>query len=947
MDGDKLETKHEHQIHIPKSPESESANSQFPKPSRIYEAQVSPSIRRNGNDVRPRVIFQPDRRVFTQPCPLFNETREFVVEKTKTEQHIVCTNDIDYEIPSPPLSSSASPSSIPRRPCKRAKFSSLLQDHSKPPSNSTNNTHYYKHHAITKHEALPSSSPPSTPNQTIDTNAPYYIRSFKYILQQVLQRYTRILHASDINITERLNALNENSLSLFVRLYNRKQPNWFKVETLHEKYAQVENIENAINETGQHLLIVDSNNIPKKDTVQIAINLLHTLQKHDLNQVCLSVSDGHKLKNKSRSIIIDHLHCILENKKQVKGKGKKQMTLSGVSPRLCLAKCILKIAGHRIRIPDNVIISIRRIYFLFFLNVNNFADVLLTDCNIWKFPEYNCQPKEIVFLSRNGYEHYEKAVQLKNEIDDAIDTKNYENVTFFASIAELELREYFNNNKSNYSIKKCDEYGWISNKVDDERIDIRAEMDVQLKHPFFKRFTPVWIYTTMCYHSIEILQKIGEYESACDRLKLILGSGCLSNRRKGACSDRLSIILSKLKRSEEAVELIENALKSEAPLNSGDRLSLASRGANIFRRLHGPIIEQKIKQDEDKNNKNKKLTKAKLKEMVKEKVENEMPQGICKVINENGRNANIKVRNIVGKSLNVQYNEKRKGYERKAENIWESFNNEESKDSFALVEEDGNDRKKSMKGKSVFESKKNGEEISVETYCIEHYEEDDGWTGVWDEGTAIKFIFSLCMWESTLFGSDVADVFQTPYQDRPLDLHTDAFYESRKHVIDTRVAEISAMSGEQIMAEIAMLYHKYKDVRAVGCAWSRYESDVLSGIAYGVGGKAVARVCQLMCQDFTYWASGLPDLTLWRRKHEGQWECKLVEVKSPRDRLSDKQTCWLSELLSTGADCEVCKVVETKSHVHINTKACHQTLQPLRLLTSLTQSQNHHHHHHQ
>ena len=44
-------------------------------------------------------------------------------------------------------------------------------------------------------------------------------------------------------------------------------------------------------------------------------------------------------------------------------------------------------------------------------------------------------------------------------------------------------------------------------------------------------------------------------------------------------------------------------------------------------------------------------------------------------------------------------------------------------------------------------------------------------------------------------------------------------------------------------------------------------------------------------------------------------EAKFVEVKGPRDRLSDKQRVWIAALLAGGVDVEVCRVVETRAQL--------------------------------
>ncbi len=43
-----------------------------------------------------------------------------------------------------------------------------------------------------------------------------------------------------------------------------------------------------------------------------------------------------------------------------------------------------------------------------------------------------------------------------------------------------------------------------------------------------------------------------------------------------------------------------------------------------------------------------------------------------------------------------------------------------------------------------------------------------------------------------------------------------------------------------------------------------------------------------------------------------RYEARFVEVKGPRDRLSDKQRAWLAMLSDAGLDVDVCYVKETK-----------------------------------
>ena len=89
-----------------------------------------------------------------------------------------------------------------------------------------------------------------------------------------------------------------------------------------------------------------------------------------------------------------------------------------------------------------------------------------------------------------------------------------------------------------------------------------------------------------------------------------------------------------------------------------------------------------------------------------------------------------------------------------------------------------------------------------------------------------------------------------------------------------------------------------------------------------------------MAWNHKYFTGGLPDLLLWRvvvpsasfvdaadvlRNAESSrlpllptasYECKLVEVKGPRDVLSEKQREWLKILSSGGMRVELCKIQE-------------------------------------
>ncbi|KAJ8902989.1 hypothetical protein NDN08_006306 [Rhodosorus marinus] len=197
-----------------------------------------------------------------------------------------------------------------------------------------------------------------------------------------------------------------------------------------------------------------------------------------------------------------------------------------------------------------------------------------------------------------------------------------------------------------------------------------------------------------------------------------------------------------------------------------------------------------------------------------------------------------------------------------------------------------------------------GETVTVEELCIQSYRAESKWNGVHCEGSIVRALFPLLMWD-VLF-CNVPDVFRTPFQDAPLDLGTEDFYLSRRELIDTRLDVLVGMSRDNLEQETRDVWGREQGVRCRGLTWK--DSQVhLPEMARCIGGKALAAMFRLLCVDYSYWSGGMPDLFLWRSEDS---VAKFVEVKGPRDSLMERQRAWIHELMSCGADVEVCKVVE-------------------------------------
>ncbi|KAI9119507.1 hypothetical protein K1719_009383 [Acacia pycnantha] len=197
-----------------------------------------------------------------------------------------------------------------------------------------------------------------------------------------------------------------------------------------------------------------------------------------------------------------------------------------------------------------------------------------------------------------------------------------------------------------------------------------------------------------------------------------------------------------------------------------------------------------------------------------------------------------------------------------------------------------------------------GEQCGVEQLALHYYAGmEDGWQGVHTESGIWLAIFGLLMWH--IIFADVPNVFYNRFQVAPLDLCTDGFYTARKSIIEPHLQQIHDGMAEEFLIKS---WETHYGTRCRGVNWDSHSLDELRAAVVCVGGPYLASLCRLFAQDYQSWSSGMPDLLLWRFHGEYSGEAKLVEVKGPKDRLSEQQRAWLLQLMDCGFKVEVCKV---------------------------------------
>lgn len=205
-------------------------------------------------------------------------------------------------------------------------------------------------------------------------------------------------------------------------------------------------------------------------------------------------------------------------------------------------------------------------------------------------------------------------------------------------------------------------------------------------------------------------------------------------------------------------------------------------------------------------------------------------------------------------------------------------------------------------GKTIWvDEREGGGECSVEAMCLSWYR-DQGWKGYHSEGGIVRTLFGYLFYD-VLF-TYIPNVFQTPYQACPLDLHTDAFYPSRASEINHRLVEIGNGDASRLLQEVYDREHE-RQTCVVGIDWSYSLEDLLE-IVQCFQGEALATVCKVMAQEYQQRGGGIPDLFLW---HPENREVMFSEVKSENDRLSDTQRLWIHVLTGAGIKVELCNAV--------------------------------------
>jgi len=223
-----------------------------------------------------------------------------------------------------------------------------------------------------------------------------------------------------------------------------------------------------------------------------------------------------------------------------------------------------------------------------------------------------------------------------------------------------------------------------------------------------------------------------------------------------------------------------------------------------------------------------------------------------------------------------------------------------------------------------------GNEYFAEEAVINQYE-SLGYKALWTENTYWWTLMSLFFWD-VIFAqirgavSIVIDGVQTeldPADEEfeqlfnqtihmngmPTDFFTTEFYERRKSLIKNKIKELQHGNLEQKINE------SYKNNYGKNCRpienWDKYKIDELLIPVQRIEMEKLIKILERLIMNFNNNRSGLPDLIVYNDK-----DFFFSEVKSEKDRISDKQIEWHSFLsASLGFKVEIFLINHTEAQI--------------------------------
>ncbi|CAM6105052.1 unnamed protein product [Calypogeia fissa] len=373
-----------------------------------------------------------------------------------------------------------------------------------------------------------------------------YQENFLYILQMILERDSHLFKDQEKAFLESFKSLSDDAQRLFIRLYQRKGP-WFRLSTI--EYKDVADVGVASEE------LLAAGYMDTQDSPNEAPNVgmrkrLEVLSVAELRQfVCDTF-----MKKKSEAAAAKK--DVLINMVVSEGMQKHGNLIPESSGQSCLTllEMLTEVSGKCIRVSDMADFLLWRLKRLFFLNGDtDLSTFLVVDLGLVKYPTYRCWRERNIFDTHEALLAYEQALEVAQGMDMALECND--------TVTALMLLE-----------RACHQM-----RLDDSTLAGTARTPT-----FLARFSASYVYRNVCTLGVSILERKRRYSEAVDILRQLLSNKTIKSGRWGYWTVRLSVNLDHLRRKEESLQVAEEGV-NDPWIRGGDLVALQRRVVRLGR----------------------------------------------------------------------------------------------------------------------------------------------------------------------------------------------------------------------------------------------------------------------------------------------------------------------------------------------------------------------------
>jgi Fanconi-associated nuclease 1 len=681
----------------------------------------------------------------------------------------------------------------------------------------------------------------------------------------------------------------------YVRLFLRKTAAWHRINKLGH-YQDIVDLPRAVADLRQDRTLPESTTSLSDNLV--GLELPEGIELGDSFRFAEGIEEITTLEEASTLLLLEELKGFAKDAK-VQGKNKKELLMAlrqASQTQTGLdwdnndngggAQCqnanrdgqflrkILNHTGDCIRLSSAPLKLFERVHLVFYRSTEwtekSLTTIILAKIARKTFPEYIVSRSSAIFPSRAALLEFEAALRTQFQIDNILEFNGTPTPERLQSIKDLSEKVYPR---------------WKTLLEQEQRKEDSIYHSGE--GAYLRRFSPAWVYTRIIHKGLHPLGRFKEHKREHELLTELLDQRLFHAARRGAWYQRKAL-------------LEEHYMWALTPLDGRSEEAQKKHWKRIALRT----CEQGL-QDPD-----------------------------CHVIYHYDLQKRItKLEKSLKLAKREQHDFGHVMWAKPAERIVEGIRVERKEDSPGRTgPKSGNGDIPTKRGRATtwIDETEDGGECRVEAMCLSWYR-DNGWKGYHSEGGIVRTLVSHCshngftrrslsflyislltvkrkkfgyLFHDILF-TYVPNVFQTPFQTCPLDLHTDAFYPSRASEINHRLVQLANGEAERIIRDVHAR-ESAKQTCIVGIDWS-FSLDDLVEIVQCFRGEALATVCKVLAQEYQQrGGGGIPDLFLWSPERK---EVMFSEVKSENDRLSDTQRLWIHVLTGAGIRVELCNAV--------------------------------------